>query len=250
MRRVRAFGPFPSAVCGGDEDSVMCEIRNTIELHCKEGAPYVVFQPSGIPQSVSEIAEGMTVNVAARIGEAARILVAFYENCQEQFALFYLANDGFRQLLDRHGHLLKASEDNTMFFGSGHPNTVRSTAVARLPIGRLLNNLEKDGEFVSRLAKMTLVYIYHQWDENFREKIANSLSIAKCRVECALMGDIRLIRNAIVHNDSVVEQNLIKRLKILAGIWIIRAGTLDISSDMIEALVEQINGIRIRINSH
>ena len=61
------------------------------------------------------------------------------------------------------------------------------------------------------------------------------------------MGDIRKIRNEIIHPQSIIPQNLPNSLKILSRIWDIKLGKLLISSDMIRSLMEQINALRITI---
>lgn len=228
----------------------MREYSYSIELHCKEGAPYIVPRyPSNIPQSAMTIAESLTIADGTKIGKALPWLTAFFDDCQLQLAFFYLSSIAQQQWLEKHGRLLQESENNAMFIGEGHPDNMSRSKTIRVPNKDVLQNFGKGLGFESQLAKMILVYIYHRWDEHFRVIIADSFSIDKKDVECDLMGDIRDIRNSIVHNNSMLEQKNIDNMEILSQIWALNPGVLEISSAMINALVEQFNHIYIRIKS-
>ncbi len=193
-----------------------------------------------------------TVNEAAGILEAIKILEDFCSNCQEQSIIFDIARLGKDQWLDKHKHILEKGKDNTIFFGTNFPDAYQSpgkSTTGKIPMKHLLENLKPRGEFENQLAKMLIVFIYHLWEDNCRNKIADSLSISKDRVECDLMGDIRKIRHSIIHKNSVVSQKLPNNLKILPQIWNIQPGLLIISENMVQSLMEQINALRVKIKS-
>ena len=98
-------------------------------------------------------------------------------------------------------------------------------------------------------AKALVVFMYHLWDENFRNRMAKIISVPKRQVKCALMGDIRKIRHLIIHKNSVVPQNFSAKIEFLSQIWDLEPGELIITEKMIHSLMEQINAIRVQINS-
>ena len=54
------------------------------------------------------------------------------------------------------------------------------------------------------VAKSLVVVIYHLWNEYYRPRIAKAVSAEPNQVECALLGDIRRVRNLIIHKNSEV----------------------------------------------
>ena len=212
-------------------------MRNSSKPYWR-GGPFrlTIELPLSIPQCVGD--------------EVIKMLKEFRDSCQEQSIIFDIANLAKHKWLDDHKHILEQSSDNTILFGSNFPDAYQSpgsSVTGQMSVKRLLKYLGPRGEFESQLAKMIIIFIYHLWDDNFRGRIANSLSISKNLVECDLMGDIRHIRNSIIHKDSVVEPTDLNHLKILPQIWNIETGKLVISKTMIHALMEQINALRIAI---
>lgn len=78
--------------------------------------------------------------------------------------------------------------------------------------------------------------------------IAKSLSVDSKGVVCELMGDLRIIRNIIIHNDSVITTKDLRRLEFLPGIWSLHQGNLVISQKMMHSLIEQLNAIRLTVS--
>ena len=113
--------------------------------------------------------------------------------------------------------------------------------------GELLKGLKKGGEFENQHAKALVVFMYHLWDENFRNRIAKIISVPKRQVKCALMGDIRQVRHLIIHKNSVVPQNFSAKLEFLSQIWDLEPRELTITEKMVHSLMEQINAIRVQI---
>ena len=110
-----------------------------------------------------------------------------------------------------------------------------------------MDSLRADGEFDDLNAKAFIVMIFHRWDDQFRHRIAQVFSIPKDDVRCDLLGDVRHIRNAIIHENSMIDEKTIYKLKMLPSIWKLKPGKLTIAENMAHALMEQINAIRVRI---
>jgi hypothetical protein len=61
------------------------------------------------------------------------------------------------------------------------------------------------------MAQMTLISIYHIWEELYREKIAAMLNLkSKNELRIDLIGDIRSLRIAIVHNLGIATAEVAK----------------------------------------
>ncbi len=104
------------------------------------------------------------------------------------------------------------------------------------------------GEFENLRNQALLVMIYHRWEEVYRYRISRVFGVRKNLVDCLLMGEVRLVRNVIVHEGGVVTGEL--RCPFLERIWgPIGLGQLRISDVMVHALMEQLNAIQVEVKS-
>ena len=180
------------------------------------------------------------------INQAVKILDTFRDYCQRQYLACFYAQMGVNYERER----FNPAPANRLTVGSQLPDAPQlpgRSVIAEINQSDLYEALKPDGDFCNQHANALVVFIYHLWDDNFRKKIADVLSISKNEVECDLMGDVREIRHRIIHNQSDIPQNLPNKLKILSHIWNIAPGELRISSNMIHSLMEQINAIRVKI---
>ena len=183
---------------------------------------------------------------------AVKFLEEYRNDCQKQFIAFNgvcngrtLAYERFKTSVD------PAHMDDTFSVGTSLPDSRQSpgaSTIASMKIRDFIKGLEEGGEFENQHAKAFLVLIYHLWDEKYRPAIEKLLSVdPKEQVLCDLMGDIRLVRNLISHNDAGVPQGCVQRLRMLQEVWILQPGELKMTEKMIHALMEQINAIRVNI---
>ena len=189
-----------------------------------------------------------------RKNSAASTLEKFRQMCKRHYFAYTHASLGLRELYTRYEIFFADSPQNSMMWiGSKDPNDPKemrgNSTIGCMPQTELLSCLQKDGEFQDLLAKSFIVSIYHVWDDAYRAEIANTLSISKNDVECPLMGDLRLVRNLIVHKGSVVPPEFSNRLDFLPEIWNFPPGNLAISDRMIDSLMEQLNAIHVIIAS-
>lgn len=59
-------------------------------------------------------------------------------------------------------------------------------------------------------ANMCVVWIYQSWEDHYRKKIAAALGCKKNDILCPVFGDLRKLRNAIIHNLGVSSSDLEK----------------------------------------
>jgi len=109
----------------------------------------------------------------------------------------------------------------------------------------------KGGKFEDLHAKSFIVLVFSLWEDNFRVQIANKLPINEKendrvkRVKSNLMGDIRHIRNYIVHPSVCIEE--LNELKLLPKELWREMTPKGITEVMAGVLKEQINAIEIEI---
>lgn len=144
--------------------------------------------------------------------------------------------------------------DGQISVGTAFPNAPqlpgRST-IAWIGEKQLLAGLKEGGEFENQHAKALVVFLFHLWEEMYRKKIAGVLSVEKDQVKCTLMGELRRVRNIIVHDNAVLPEDFVRRykLKMLPQIWNLPPGELRITQKMVHAMMEQINGLLVEVAS-
>ena len=183
---------------------------------------------------------------SAAVANAVAVLEEFRAECQKAYFAFNGTLNGrlgasikYKQLATR-----RAAH---VFAGSAFPEAQqrpgRST-IAKLTQGELLDALAESGDFEDRQNRALLVMLYHRWDEWYRHRAANALGVAKNDIRCTLMGEVRLLRNVIVHENGIVSEKFSAPL--LSWIWDgIPPGYLVITDNMVHALMEQLNAIRV-----
>ena len=129
-----------------------------------------------------------------------------------------------------------------LIIGTGHPD--KGDWHSRVNIGEFVASSVKDGIYADTLAKTFISTIYHDWEEGYRHKIAQEIGTEKNNIKNNLMGDLRIIRNCIVHESSIItnEHKKIKELN-----WEIKEGFLIITRSMFSSLMNQINTMAVEV---
>ena len=152
------------------------------------------------------------------------ILAEFQQHCHQHFICYALAVGSLNNFVSDLGNGPPAS---LAFFNED--NQHQRSLAARMTIDDLRQLGVPEGLFSDILAKAILVSLYAGWDEHFRVLIARSIGAKKATVRCNLMGDLRLIRNCIIHAQSIVTNEHEKCTELP---WLKDAGHLTISLKM------------------
>ena len=182
---------------------------------------------------------------------ARNILREFLDECHRYYFAFWNGIFGLSVLRTRYEQVFDpAHRDNRFSAGSGPPGTAQSpgrSVTAAMTQGDFLDAMQQGGEFEVQHCKALLVLIYHLWDEQYRPAIAQAIGVCYKQVISDLMGDLRLVRNLIIHDNSIVPDGFSNRLKFLPAIWDVNSGDLNVTSPMLGSFMEQLNAIRLNI---
>jgi hypothetical protein len=74
------------------------------------------------------------------------------------------------------------------------------------------------GRHEQQLADSTCVFIFSFWDEEIRRRLAESIGKQTDEIKSPAFGDLRLIRNAILHNKRIVGTADYRKLSVLQDI--------------------------------
>lgn len=187
------------------------------------------------------------------IDQAVKILDEFRSACQKQYITFQPGLNGRRMAYEYlSGAIRPEIRSGTLSVGTVLPDATPQpgqSLVANIPIQDLLEGLKEGGDFDNQHAKAVIVFIYHIWEGYYRGRIAESLRVKTANVSCDLLGDLREIRNSIIHNNSIIEGKTLEKLSFLPGIWRVELGELVITSIMLHSLMEQLNAIRVEVTA-
>ena len=168
-------------------------------------------------------------------------LEEFQRSVHRYFTCFAFATKGFEMV--RLSMPAAESAEQRLFIGNGPPES--GSALARIGLAEAHDFLLRDGLFTDAIAKSLLVRIYSEWEEKFRSELAAELGLLAASVTCDLMGDVRLIRNWIVHDKSVVQRD-VSRIKVVN--WPMKPGDeLIITMGRFEELMIEVNRMVVAI---
>jgi hypothetical protein len=95
------------------------------------------------------------------------------------------------------------NNDPSMFIGPGDPNEIEFAPYLSWKLRDLGLRLVPGGDFSILLGQMWVATIYGAWDAHFQKAIAAELGLSKGALACDEMGDLRLMRNDILHHRGI-----------------------------------------------
>jgi hypothetical protein len=140
----------------------------------------------------------------------------FVKYTDEMYVCISAAQLGLNDLVEK---MRQAGADPTkrLFVGPSDPN--HEPHSPSILIGNLIENGGRDGSYVDLISKSVLVSIFSTWDEFYRPKLAKIAGVKTNSVACDILGEIRIVRNVIVHGNSNISKQKSK-LKILSKLFV------------------------------
>jgi hypothetical protein len=173
--------------------------------------------------------------------KTSQILAEFQARGHELYTCFVFAAAGLNRAAEHLRPHLTGEANQTLLVGDTAPG--QGKAQARIKMQDLIAFSSKGGLFTDTLAKSLIVSLYSEWDELYRHRFAKEIGVEASAVRADLMGDLRQIRNWIVHNKSVVGD---KPLKVLP--WQLSAGSLlSISEKCFVQFMDQLNEMQVYV---
>lgn len=104
--------------------------------------------------------------------------------------------------------------------------------------GAIKRRLEPSGQNEQFMGNMTLITLFHIWNDEYRKAFASALGIRSEDLKVDVFGDMRIIRNSIVHNSSIATTEIEKcnTLK-----WFKHKEKIAVTSDMIMDMYKHIH---------
>ena len=187
----------------------------------------------------------------SQLQAAVRLLGAFKVRVHRLFFAFGELGQGRDLLKTQFEQTFDPAHSQARFAAASQvnddPNNIQLKVVAEMKQGEIIEALKRGGEFENQNCNALIVFIYHLWDEYHRPRIAAALGLEQTgQLECDFFGDIRLIRNAIIHNQAVLTEDDYGKLKMLAQLDEIRPGELKLTQKTTQLIVTGIDPLNVR----
>lgn len=98
---------------------------------------------------------------------------------------------------------------------------------------------DKAGANVASIGNLCLVQLYQFWEDHFRGEVAKALGKRKNDIVHDVFGDIRLLRNSIIHYRAMAFSD-VASCKVLT--WFMPGQRITLSKEQFEQLVRHVKG--------
>lgn len=106
--------------------------------------------------------------------------------------------------------------DPDFFFATGDPQLPETRPVADWKLSRLFREIASDGAVVNQLSQQWIVFFYAKWEDHFRKRLAAAHGCKPEQVLVPLFGDLRRIRNDVVHAQGFASAEHTGRCEVLS----------------------------------
>lgn len=104
------------------------------------------------------------------------------------------------------------------FYGNGHPNDPKSVILHVTTQGAFKARNAKGGANHVRAAQLLIVLLFEYWESKHRAHIAAALGHKHTNdLKVPLLGEIRLLRQDVIHHRGIVRHETQKELRLLSG---------------------------------
>lgn len=189
--------------------------------------------------------------LGANLNKVMEEVVAYVSIIDNLFGLYLDCTQGFlanyNNMIKGQAEIAKTIPPGTdidaldMFICRGGPNDPNNVMLHRTTQGEFkLRNALGASNYV-RIAQLLIVLLFEFWETEHRARVAVALGLSKATdLKLPLLGDIRLLRNDIIHNQAVISEETVKKLEVIVGLS--PNAVLRLTPDDVEGLIRRIKG--------
>ncbi len=153
---------------------------------------------------------------------------------------------GFKMLSEKF-KALKPDFTKSLHIGNGDPNLKESYALHSVRFDTFFARNDLNGDNHRLMSNMALTTIYQLWEDHYREPIANHFGLKKNELKNDLFGDLRIIRQGIIHNNGCAISDF-KKLKIFDFLKESK-GQINISAKQLEIIINELKMELIKLET-
>jgi len=141
--------------------------------------------------------------------DAEAVVAEFKQAVTASCAIYGVSLTGICRLVDDMKRMPRLPEnpDPDIAFSDGNPNLPTTTHAGRMRFSELTALAEEGGLAEQRLGHQLLVFVYAIWETTYRPRLAAALGIEPSSIEAPILGDLRLMRNDILHNHGIADRS-------------------------------------------
>jgi hypothetical protein len=125
----------------------------------------------------------------------------FIKDIDDLYGTYLDSGIGY-SVLETRWKRLNPNPESTLFIGHGEPNNPETYPLHSVKFKDLFKRNGKNGDNIIRIGNMFISTIYQLWEDNYRSAIAKRISKSKNDIQSNIFGELRHIRNAIIHNNG------------------------------------------------
>lgn len=76
-----------------------------------------------------------------------------------------------------------------------------------------------DGSNTQQHSQAILVFLFTYWEDEIRPRLAKSMEVDANEIKSDIMGDLRILRNVILHSKGIIRPDKYKSLKLLGEMF-------------------------------
>lgn len=178
-----------------------------------------------------------------------RLLVGFRALCHEHFVAWSEANMGLSAQRERLPNMMPQGVGGTIGFVSRASDSAPpplSHSIPQMDMEQYRAALEPDGDFVQYQNRALIVFIYQTWEDGVRPQISKLYGVESDRVRCHLMGDLRHVRNDIIHRKGRISTD--RDLPLLSQFWRVESDEWRFLGEDMRHLIDQISSLRVFVS--
>lgn len=101
-------------------------------------------------------------------------------------------------------------DQSRLFYGNGDPNDPSSQIQHVSTQGEVKERNRDNGKNAKTISRVVILTIYQFWEDHYREEFAKALEKSKNEIASDFFGDIRHIRNDMIHHRNVASERVLK----------------------------------------
>jgi hypothetical protein len=123
--------------------------------------------------------------------------------------VYYDATIGFDIYQDRLRKIQPNSSPSTsLSYGDTNPDDPVAKVEHSALFSEVISRNTQTGSNFRFIGNMCLISIYQYWEDDYRKKIAELLGKKKNALKEPIMGDMRLLRNSIIHHRAITKKEV------------------------------------------
>ena len=179
--------------------------------------------------------------------EIEAIMRRFSTDCQRMLIWFAGVLQS-RDAIKRHLNDL-ADKGEPLSINTYRPDGRIDWVLASLSVEDIADAVSDRGEFERLYAKAFVVFTYQIWNDVTRNQIARALKLEDPRhVKCDLVGDLRLLRNWLIHPTKEAEEKFFGNSKVLSQSLRLRRNDPGLTAGMIAVIMRLLNNMKVDVD--